>query len=176
MSLGVDVPVFFHPGDVASFSYFFSLFRSTLSGYLIHNSITNLLVIKALLFDWVAHSLKVQTVQGFVHPCPFARTGWLLAQQPSTRFRVPCSGLPVIPFYCVWEFLHNFTINNFSNYFDNNFLKKSNNKIFLNFSTSSHFNNKNFIFHLQNQLDMIKSIKQIISSFQFQYSTQLNGK
>ena len=24
MSLGVDVPVFFHPGDVASFSYFFS--------------------------------------------------------------------------------------------------------------------------------------------------------
>ena len=34
VSLGVDVPVFFHPGDVASFSYFFSLFRYTLNGYL----------------------------------------------------------------------------------------------------------------------------------------------
>ena len=33
VSLGVDVPVFFHLGDVASFSYFFSLFRCPLSGY-----------------------------------------------------------------------------------------------------------------------------------------------
>ena len=136
VSLGVDVPVFFHPGDVASFSYFFSLFRSTLSGYLIHNSITNLLVIKALLFDWVAHSLKVQTVQGFVHPCPFARTGWLLAQQPSTRFRVPCSGLRVTPFYCFWEFLHNFTIT-FQIVLITNFQKIIN--LFLNF-----FNLKSF--------------------------------
>ena len=28
VSLGVDVPVFFHPGDVASFSYFFSSIHS----------------------------------------------------------------------------------------------------------------------------------------------------
>ena len=46
VSLGVDVPVFFPPGDVASSSYFFSFFQYTLNGYLMHNSITNLLVIK----------------------------------------------------------------------------------------------------------------------------------
>ena len=56
-------------------------------------------------------SITSPTVQGFVRPCPFARTGWLLAQQPITRCRVPCSGLRVTPFYCfLREFLHNFTI------------------------------------------------------------------
>ena len=56
-------------------------------------------------------SISSPTVQGFVRPCPFARTGWLLAQQPSSRFRVPCSGLRVNPFFCfLREFLHNFTI------------------------------------------------------------------
>ena len=50
-------------------------------------------------------------MQGFVRACPFARTGWLLAQQSSTQFRVPYSGLRVTPYHCfIREFLYNFTI------------------------------------------------------------------
>ena len=71
VSLGVDVPVFFHLGDVASFSYFFSLFRYTLSGYLIHNSITNLLVIKALLFDLGSTQYQILVCARFCPPLPF---------------------------------------------------------------------------------------------------------
>ena len=89
ITLKFDVPVFFHPGDVTSFSYFFSWFQYPLSGYLIHNSITNPLVIETLLLIWVAHSLKFRLCRVLSAPALFARTGWLLAQQPSTRFRVP---------------------------------------------------------------------------------------
>ena len=71
VSLGVDVPVFFHPGDVASSSYFFSLFRYTLNGYLIHNSITNLLVIKALLFDLGNTQSQSSDCAGCCPPLPF---------------------------------------------------------------------------------------------------------
>ena len=73
VSLGVDVPVFFHPGDVASFSYFLSLFRYTLSGYLTHNSITNLLVIKALLFDLGITQSLISDCAGFCPPLPFCQ-------------------------------------------------------------------------------------------------------
>ena len=73
VSLGVDVPVFFYPGDVASFSYFLSLFRYTLSGYLIHNSITNLLVIKALLFDLGSTQSQISDCEGFCPPLPFCQ-------------------------------------------------------------------------------------------------------
>ena len=73
VSLGVDVPVFFHPGDVASSSYFFSLFRYTLNGYLIHNSITNLLVIKALLFDLGSTQSQSSDCAGFCPPLPFCQ-------------------------------------------------------------------------------------------------------
>ena len=71
VSLGVDVPVFFHPGDVAFFSYFFSLFRYSLSGYLIHNSVTNLLVIKALFFDLGSTQSQILDCAGFCPPLPF---------------------------------------------------------------------------------------------------------
>ena len=70
-SLGVDVPVFFHPNDVASFSYFFSLFWYPLSGYLIQNSITNLSVIKALFFDLSSPQSQISDCAGFCPPLPF---------------------------------------------------------------------------------------------------------
>ena len=73
VSLDVDVPVFFHPGDVASFSYFFSLFRYTLNGYLINKSITNLLVIKALLFDLGSTQSQSSDCAGFCPPLPFCQ-------------------------------------------------------------------------------------------------------
>ena len=73
VSLDVDVPVFFHPGDVTSFSYFFSWFQYPLSGYLIHNSSTNPLVIETLLFDLGSTQSQIKTVQGFVRPCPFCQ-------------------------------------------------------------------------------------------------------
>ena len=73
VSLGVDVPVFFHPGDVASSSYFFSLFRYTLNGYLIHKLITNLLVIKALLFDLGSTDSQSSDCAGFCPPLPFCQ-------------------------------------------------------------------------------------------------------
>ena len=73
VSLGVDVPVFFHPGDVASFSYLFFLFPYTLSGYLIHNSITNLLVIKALLFDLGSTHSQISDCLGFCPPLSFCQ-------------------------------------------------------------------------------------------------------
>ena len=108
---------------------------------------------------WVAHSLKVQTVQGFVRPCPFARTGRLLAQQPSTRFRVPCSGLRVTLFHCfLQEFLHSFTITFqfiLITIFHKIFLKT----FFWFFSTQVILIIKISFFHLQNQLEMIKTNK-----------------
>ena len=123
VSLGVDVPVFFHPGMLHLFPISSQWLPNTKFNY----------TLKRCFSIWVAHSLRlyrVQTVQGFVRPCPFARTGWLLAQQPSTRFRVPCSGLRVIPFYCfLGEFLYNFTIP----------FRIILIRIILNFSTSSHF-------------------------------------
>ena len=73
VSLGVGVPVFFHPGDVASSSYFFSLFRYTLNGYLIHYSITNLLVINALLFDLGSTQSQSSDCAGFCPPLPFCQ-------------------------------------------------------------------------------------------------------
>ena len=73
MSLGVHVPVFFHPGDVASFPFFFSLFRYPLSGYLVHNSITNLLVIKALLLDLGSAQSQIPNCAGFCPPLPFSQ-------------------------------------------------------------------------------------------------------
>ena len=49
--LGVDVPVFLHPDDVTSFRMSSLDFLCHLFGHLMLNSVTNLLVIQALLFN-----------------------------------------------------------------------------------------------------------------------------
>ena len=95
-------------------------------------------------------------MQGFVRACPFARTGWLLAQQSSTQFRVPYSGLRVTPYHCfIREFLYNFTIP-FRIILVRIVLKE---KFFLIFPAQIILIMRILLFEPENQLDMIKTNK-----------------
>ena len=63
----------FPSGDVASFSYFFSSIHSLSIHFQIHNSITNLLVIKTLLFDLGSTQSQSSDCAGFCPPLPFCQ-------------------------------------------------------------------------------------------------------